>query len=118
MDLAELTRQYDLTGKTIVVTGATGIIGGELSCALVGFGANVIMLDRNLDPAKGIKELMAPEAASRAVAVGGNVLDAGSLRAALDVVLNTFGPPYALINNAGGNSPDATTGPERTFFDL
>lgn len=118
MDLAELSRLYDLTGRTIVVTGAMGAIGSELSRALVGFGANVVMLGRNLDPARGIKELMSPEAAARAVALGGNVLDPVSLRDALDVVLDRFGPPYALINNAGGNFPDATTGPERSFFDL
>jgi len=118
MDLAGLSRQYDLTGKTIVVTGATGVIGGEVSCALVGVGANVIMLDRNLDPAAGIMELMSHEAAARAVAVGGDVLDPDSLRHALDVVLDRFGPPDALVNNAGGNTPEATTSPERSFFDL
>jgi NAD(P)-dependent dehydrogenase (short-subunit alcohol dehydrogenase family) len=118
MNLADITRLYDFTGRTIVVTGAMGIIGGELSCALVGCGANVVMLDRNLDPATGLLELMGPDAAPRAVALGGDVLDADSLRRAAAVVLDRFGPPDVLINNAGGNKPEATTGPGRTFFDL
>ena len=68
MDLAELTRSYDFCGRTIVVTGATGILGGEMACALVGCGANVAMLDRNLDPAKGSARV---DGARRRVARGG-----------------------------------------------
>jgi NAD(P)-dependent dehydrogenase (short-subunit alcohol dehydrogenase family) len=118
MNYADLPRLYDFSGRTIVLTGAMGIIGGHLACALVGCGANVVMLDRNLDPARGLLDLMGPEAASRAVAVGGDVLDADSLRRAADTVVEHFGLPDTLINNAGGNKPEATTGPDRTFFDL
>ncbi len=118
MNYAELSRIYDVTGKTVVITGATGIIGGELSCALVGCGANVVMLDRNLDPAAGIMELMAPESRNRAVALGGDVLDTESLRKAAKIVLERFGAPYALLNVAGGNAPEATVGPQNSFFDL
>jgi NAD(P)-dependent dehydrogenase (short-subunit alcohol dehydrogenase family) len=118
MNHADLVRLYDFTGRTIVLTGAMGVIGGEIACALVGCGANVVMLDRNLDPARGLLELMGPDAAARAVAVGGDVLDADSLRKAADLVLEKFGPPDTLINNAGGNAPEATTGQARSFFDL
>ena len=118
MNHADLARLYDFTGRTVVLTGAMGVIGGEIACALVGCGANVVMLDRNLDPARGLRELMGPEASARAVAVGGDVLDADSLRTAADRVLEAFGPPDTLINNAGGNAPEATTGPQRSFFDL
>ena len=44
MDLSELTRLYDFRGRTIVVTGGTGILGGEIACALVNCGANVAVL--------------------------------------------------------------------------
>jgi NAD(P)-dependent dehydrogenase (short-subunit alcohol dehydrogenase family) len=118
MNHAELSRLYDFTGRTIVLTGAMGVIGGEIACALVGFGANVVMLDRNLDPGKGLFDRMGPDAAARAVAVGGDVLDADSLRRAADIVLEKFGPTDVLINNAGGNKPEASTGPQRSFFDL
>ena len=118
MDLASLTRLYDFSGRTIVITGATGVLGGEIACALVGCGANVAMLDRNLDPGKGLLELMGPEAASHAVLVGGDVLDADSLRRAAEIVGDRFGLIDGLFNAAGGNKPEATTSPDLSFFDL
>jgi NAD(P)-dependent dehydrogenase (short-subunit alcohol dehydrogenase family) len=117
MNLADVTAQYNFAGKTIVITGATGVLGGEIACALVGCGANVALLDRNLDPAKGLLELMGP-AASRAVAVYGDVLDPASLQQAADQIVAQFGRVDALINGAGGNKPEATTGPQRAFFEL
>jgi hypothetical protein len=33
MNLAELIRLYDFTNRTVVITGGTGIIGGEMACA-------------------------------------------------------------------------------------
>ncbi len=118
MNLNDVTAQYNFTGKTIVITGATGVLGGEIACALVGCGANVALLDRNLDPARGILELMGPDAASRAVAVYGDVLDNGSLQQAAAQIVAQFGRVDGLINAAGGNKPEATTGASRSFFDL
>jgi NAD(P)-dependent dehydrogenase (short-subunit alcohol dehydrogenase family) len=117
MDLDELTRLYDFTGQTVVITGGTGILGGEIACALVGCGANVAMLDRNLDPAPRLLERMGPRA-NQAAAVYGDVLDSDSLRQAAEVIVKKFGTVNCLVNAAGGNNPRATTGPNLSFFDL
>jgi NAD(P)-dependent dehydrogenase (short-subunit alcohol dehydrogenase family) len=118
MNLADLTRLYDFSGKTILITGATGVLGGEIACALVGCRADVAMLDRNLDPGKGLLELMGPDAESHAVLVSADVLQPDSLRRAVEVVLARFGRIDGLINAAGGNTPEATTGPGLPFFDV
>ncbi|MFB3854852.1 MAG: SDR family oxidoreductase [Vicinamibacterales bacterium] len=117
MNLAELTTLYDFKGKTIVVTGATGVLGGEISCALVGCGANVVMLDRNLEPAQGLLDLMGP-GACRAVVVCGDVLDSASLERVAAEVVRSFGRLDGLVNAAGGNNPAASTSETRSFFDL
>jgi NAD(P)-dependent dehydrogenase (short-subunit alcohol dehydrogenase family) len=117
MDLSELTRLYDFAGRTIVITGGTGMLGGEIACALVGCGANVAMLDRNLDPAQRLVDRMEPRA-NRAVAVLGDVLDLGSLRQAAEIIVEKFGGINGLVNTAGGNHPRATTTPDLSFFDL
>jgi NAD(P)-dependent dehydrogenase (short-subunit alcohol dehydrogenase family) len=89
-----------------------------MACALVGCGANVAMLDRNLDPAKGLLDLMGADGASRAAVVSGDVLERETLYRARDMILERFGRIDGLINGAGGNKPEATTNPERPFFDL
>jgi NAD(P)-dependent dehydrogenase (short-subunit alcohol dehydrogenase family) len=75
------------------------------------------MLDRNLDPAEGLLDLMGP-AACRAVVVRGDVLDRESLEGAAAEILRSFGRVDCLINGAGGNKPEATTGARQAFFDL
>jgi len=117
MDLQELTSLYDLTGRTFVITGGTGVLGGEVACALAGVGANVVILDRNLDPAQGLLERMGPYACN-AEAVHGDVLDRKSLVQAAEIIDKRFGCVHGLVNAAGGNKPAATTGPDLSFFDL
>ena len=117
MDSSQLNSLYDFSGKTVVVTGGTGILGGEIACALVGCGANVAILDRNLDPAQRLLQLMEPRA-NQAVAVGADVLDVESLRRAAGIVQEKFGTVHCLVNAAGGNKPQATTSDKLSFFDL
>jgi len=117
MDSSELNRLYDFSGKTVVITGGTGTLGGEIACALVGCGANVAMLDRNLDPFEHIRQLMEPRG-NQAVAISANVLDLESLRKAAETVREKFGAVDCLLNAAGGNRPEATTGGNLGFFDL
>ena len=117
MDSTELTRLYDFSGQTVVITGGTGTLGGEIACALVGCGANVAILDRNMDPAQHILDLMEPRA-NQAVAVRADVLDTESLRQAAKLILDKFGAVHGLVNSAGGNNPQATTTVSLSFFDL
>jgi NAD(P)-dependent dehydrogenase (short-subunit alcohol dehydrogenase family) len=117
MDSSELARLYDFSGQTVVITGGTGILGGEIACALVGCGANVAILDRNLDPVQHILDLMEPRA-NQAVAVRADVLDPDSLRTAAETIKAKFGTIHCLVNAAGGNKSQATTSSDLSFFNL
>ena len=90
MELEQLTQMYDFTGRTVAITGGAGVLGGEIAQALAGCGANVAILDLNLDPAKGILEKLGPRA-SQVMTVKTNVLDMDSLRQASEAVLEKFG---------------------------
>jgi NAD(P)-dependent dehydrogenase (short-subunit alcohol dehydrogenase family) len=117
MNLNDITALYDFTGRAVVITGGAGVLGGEMACALVGCGANVAILDR--DPALADRLIHRFEpSAGRAVVVFADVLQPETLHAAARVVLNEFGRVDALINAAGGNQSQATTAPDRSFFDL
>jgi NAD(P)-dependent dehydrogenase (short-subunit alcohol dehydrogenase family) len=128
MNLQELTRMYDFTGRTIVITGGAGVLGGEIACALVGCGANVALIDRSPELAEKVLhrlEAMTPcgdlaegPGIGRAVVVYGDVLDRARLDEAAQAVRAEFGGIYGLINAAGGNRPGATTGPTAPFFDV
>ena len=116
---ADIIKAYDFSGQTIVITGGAGILGGEMARALVECGANVAILDFNLPAAqKMVETLSSIQGGGKAIAVQGNVLDKGSIQAAVDFVLAEFGQIDGLINAAGGNKPDATTSADKSFFDL
>ena len=117
MNLEELTRQYDFTGRTVVITGGAGVLGAEMACALVGCRANVAILDRDQARAERLVERI-DTAVGRYAIVYGDVLDAARLSTARERILGEFGRVDALINAAGGNSPGATTTPDTPFFDL
>lgn len=117
MDLDELNRLYNFAGRTVVITGGAGILGSDLTRALVGCGANVAILDLNLEPAQGILESLGPRA-KQVLTVRSNALETDSLRKASETVLEKFGAIHCLVNAAGGNKPQATTSPNVSFFDL
>jgi NAD(P)-dependent dehydrogenase (short-subunit alcohol dehydrogenase family) len=117
MNLQELTAMYNFTGKTFAVTGGAGALGGDVVVALVGCGANVMILDLRLGGVQAIKERLG-ERASQVDAVEVNVMNRDSLVAAGEAINKRFGPLYGLVNAAGGNSPKATVSPTMSFFDI
>ncbi|MBC8446678.1 MAG: SDR family oxidoreductase [Chloroflexi bacterium] len=117
MDLAKLTRLYDFTGRTVVITGGAGILGGEMACALVGCGANVAILDRDPSLADRLMDRLGCGPGCAAV-VYGDVLKRDTLLQAEETIGAEFGSVDTLINAAGGNSPRATTSADLAFFDL
>jgi NAD(P)-dependent dehydrogenase (short-subunit alcohol dehydrogenase family) len=117
MDLVELQRQYDFSGRTIVVTGGTGVLCRELASALAGCNAQVVLLARDMPKAEALIQTF-PGGNGRAVAVHADVMEPEQLAAATAQVVREFGRIDGLINGAGGNNPQATTSAERSFFDL
>ena len=116
MDLAKLTKIYDFTGRTIVITGGTGVLGSVMVKALVGCGANVAVLARNRDKAENIRsEISGP---GRVTILEGDVLKLDDLKNAGLSVIKEFGRIDCLINGAGGNHPQATTRADLSFFDI
>lgn len=110
---------YDFSGKTIVVTGGGGVLCGEMASALYACGANVAILDYNLQAAQSVVNKISQQpAGGKSIAVQANVLESETVLAAVEIILKEFGKIDGLINGAGGNKPDATTNAEKPFFDL
>lgn len=117
MDLGTVTQWYDLTGRTIVITGGAGILGGEMACALVGCNADVAILDRDPSLAERLIDRVESQP-GRAIIVYGDALEPETLIAAEEKIRTELGPVDMLINAAGGNKPDATSSADLSFFDL
>ena len=117
MDLQEVAKMYNFTGRTIAITGGAGILGGEMACALVGCGANVAILDRDPSLANRLMDRLGCGPGC-AIVVYADVLERDTLLQAEETILKEFGPVDTLINGAGGNKKDATTSPDLSFFDI
>jgi NAD(P)-dependent dehydrogenase (short-subunit alcohol dehydrogenase family) len=118
MNFEELKSLYDFSDCTVLITGGAGVLGSEIACALVGFNANVVILDRDQELAQKAIERFPKVVKGRAVHVYGDVLDKETLFQANETVRAEFGAVDILINAAGGNHPSATTRPDLSFFDL
>lgn len=120
MNLEQLTQMYNFTGRTVVITGGAGVLGGEMACALVGMGANVAITDRDTALADRLITRIgqAGGTAGRVIVVYGDVLKRDTLETANETIVKEFGPVDTLINAAGGNKPEATTSAALPFFDL
>ena len=108
---------FDLTGKTAVITGGAGVLGSTMSKGLAAAGVKVAILDIFLEPAQKLAAEI-QENGGEAIAVQCDVLSKESIETAAQQVAAAFGTIDILINGAGGNKKQATTGTDLSFFDL
>ncbi|MBT5862104.1 MAG: SDR family oxidoreductase [Gammaproteobacteria bacterium] len=90
---------FDLTGKTVFVTGASGGIGLALVKGFAEASANVVATDLNPEP---VAAAMAGN--DRVMPIALDVSDASGIGEALAQARVHFGPVDILINNAGVKS--------------
>jgi len=109
--------EFDLNGKVAVITGAGGVLCGQMAKALGKAGVKVAVLDLAEQAAKRVAEEI-KSADGKAIAVTCNVLKKETLEAAREKIISEFGKVDILINGAGGNKKEATTSPDLSFFDL
>ena len=124
--MLNLPLTHDYTGKVVVVTGAGGVLCGDMARAYAQAGAKVAALD--LNEAAVLK--LAEEVTAEGFIMKGykaNVLELEALEAVHQQILADLGPCDILVNGAGGTNPRATTDNEyqheakegqKTFFDL
>jgi len=91
----------DMTGKTVMITGASRGIGADTARVFAGAGANVALLARG---AEAISTLAA-EIGTRAIALPCDVSDYAAVAAAVDRTVSHFGALDVLIGNAGVIEP-------------
>ncbi len=88
---------FDLTGKTALVTGASGGIGGAIAKALHAAGATVGLSGTRVEPL----EALAAELGERAHVLPCNLSDAEAVDALPKQAIEAMGSVDILVNNAG-----------------
>jgi NAD(P)-dependent dehydrogenase (short-subunit alcohol dehydrogenase family) len=108
---------FDLNGQVVAITGAGGVICGAMARELGARGAKIALLDLSQEAAEAVASEIRADG-GEAIAVKCNVLDPEAVKAAHQKTIETFGRVDILINGAGGNKKEATTGPDMSFFDI
>ena len=108
---------FSISGKVAIITGAGGVLGGNIAKHFVQQGAKVVALDiRREQLDVRVAELLST--GGEAIGIETNVLDTGSLESASREIVERWGRIDILLNIAGGNMPGATLAPDQSIFDM
>ena len=88
-----------MTGRVAIVAGASKGIGAATAEAFAGAGAAVVLAARDTTALKAVADGLEARG-GRALVVGADVTDAGSMRHLVDRALSAFGRLDAAFNNA------------------
>lgn len=124
--MIDLPLNVDFSGKTVVITGAGGVLCKTMAQAFAQAGAKVAAVNRTGSKVWALAEELKAEGW---ICEGyeGDVTDSENMRQVHDRIVKDLGTCDILINGAGGNHPSATTDNEyhheakegeKTFFDL
>ena len=112
-----MNKLFDITGKVVVITGGTGVLGKAIAKYLALEGAKVVILGRRAEAGNAIvADIKA--AGGEAMFLTTDVMKQEVLEQNLADIVAAYGRVESLLNAAGGNMPGATIAPDGTFFDL
>jgi 3-oxoacyl-[acyl-carrier protein] reductase len=97
MQTSEEKRMFDLTGKTALITGASGGIGAEIARVLHGAGATVGLSGTRVEPLQAL----AAELGDRAHVLPCNLSVAEEVEGLVKRAVEAMGSVDILVNNAG-----------------
>ena len=88
---------FDLSGKSALVTGASGGLGGAIATALAGAGAKVALSGTRMEPLQAL----AGELGEAAAVVPCDLSDADAVEKLIGAAEAAVGQVDILVNNAG-----------------
>ena len=104
MDIMPLPTRFDLTGKTAVITGGSGLLGVQHAHALMEVGADAVLADINIHTARAAaKKLNSIKLRGKAFPLLLDITKELDIYEALEKVTNSYGKINILVNNAAVN---------------
>ena len=116
-DVYKRQELFSIAGKVAVITGAGGVLGGNIAQHFVQQGAKVVAIDiRQEQLDNRVAELK--QYGQDVIGIIGDVLDIASLEKVAEEIVAQWGQIDILLNIAGGNMPGATLEPDQNFYDM
>ena len=108
---------FDISGRTAIITGGGGVLGGNIASWLIKAGCKVVILDiRKSNVEEKLAQLK--DLGGEAIGFTSNVLDVEEMKTTREKIINQWGRIDILVNAAGGNLPGATLTEDQTVFDM
>lgn len=92
---------FDLTGKTALITGASGGIGGAIALAMAGQGANLVLSGRREDALKKLASSLTLKGDARVETIAMDLAETDAAGALIAEAEAKLGGVDILVNNAG-----------------
>ncbi len=96
-------QQFDLTGRSALVTGGSKGLGKAIAAGLASAGADVMLVSRNLDEAEAAAAEIASDFHHKAVGIQADVTEPDQVEAMTAAAAEKFGRLDILVNSAGIN---------------
>ena len=108
---------FDVSGRIVVITGGLGQLGRQFSQALLHRGAKVAIFDIRPDEQELAEKLGNAGSEDNLLCLAVDVTNRASIAAAVNQVVEKWGVPHALINNAALDSPPNAPAQENGPFE-
>ena len=95
---------FDVSGRTAVITGASGAYGRAISIALGSLGCNLVLAAGSKEPLEAVAD-EAARAGGRVETVARRPGSWDDARAIVGAAVDAFGPPHMLVVASGHNAP-------------
>ncbi|MEM7485362.1 MAG: SDR family oxidoreductase [Bacteroidota bacterium] len=111
-----MNQLFNVKDKIVVITGATGVLGSEMTRYLANEGAHVVIMSYAIDGAHELKDEVKSKGGEASIILA-DVTKETDLAKAYKSLKKSFGEIDVLINAAGGNMQGATITPDQTLLD-
>ncbi|MEK9740946.1 MAG: SDR family oxidoreductase [Flavobacteriaceae bacterium] len=107
---------FSIQDKIIIITGATGALGGAIALSMAKAKGKIVILGRNDDLLTQSLSELRKYTLAEAFCV--DVMNRNELEDVREKIINQFGRIDVLINAVGGNLPGAVIPDDRSIFDI
>ena len=99
--------QFDLTGRSAIVSGGSKGLGAAIAAGLASAGADVLVSSRHAEEAAASAKQIAADFGHWAVGIKADVTEVADVHGMVDRAIDEFGRIDILVNNAGINFTDS-----------